>query len=66
MPRFDLSGFLRQDIETNSQAFWIEGGTRGSELQLALQWQAFTGAAGSLYHAVPQQQTLQLVLRAYL
>jgi len=66
VPRFDLSGFLRQDIETNSQAFWIEGRYSWEKLQLALQWQAFTGAPGSLYHAVPQQQTLQLVLRAYL
>jgi hypothetical protein len=64
--RFDLSGFLRQDIETNSQAFWIEGRYSWEQVQLALQWQAFTGPNASLYYAAPQQQTLQLVLRVYL
>lgn len=64
--RFDLSGFLRQDIGTNSQAFWIEGRYSWQQVQLALQWQAFFGPAGSLYDAAPQQQTVQLVLRAYL
>jgi hypothetical protein len=64
--RFDLSGFLRQDIETNSQAFWIEGRYSWEKVQLALQFQAFTGPMGSLYYAAPQQQTVQLVLRAYL
>ena len=64
--RFDLSGFVRQDIETNSQALWIEGRYSWEKVQLALQWQGFAGASGSLYYAVPQQQTLQLVLRAYL
>jgi len=63
---FDLSGFLRQDIETNSQAFWVEGRYSWERVQLALQWQAYSGSAGSLYYAAPQQQTLQLVLRAYL
>lgn len=64
--RFDVSGFLRQDIVTNSQAFWLEGRYSWERVQLALQWQAFWGAEGSLYRAVPQQQTVQLVLRAYL
>lgn len=64
--RFDLSGFLRQDIETNSQAFWIEGRYSWEQVQLALQWQAYSGSDGSLYYAAPQQQTLQLVLRVYL
>jgi hypothetical protein len=64
--RFDVSGFLRQDIQTNSQASWLEGRYSWERVQLALQWQAYWGAQGSLYYAVPQRQTLQLVLRAYL
>ncbi|MBP8270876.1 MAG: hypothetical protein KAX42_03290, partial [Sphaerotilus sp.] len=64
--RFDVSGFLRQDVATNSQASWLEGRYSWDRVQMALQWQAFWGAQGSLYYAVPQRQTLQLVLRAYL
>jgi hypothetical protein len=64
--RFDVSGFLRQDVVTNSQASWLEGRYSWERVQLALQWQAYWGAQGSLYQAVPQQRTVQLVLRAYL
>ncbi len=64
--RFDLSGFLRQDVQTNSQALWLEGRHSWDRAELALQWQLYTGSAGSLYYAVPQQQTIQLVLRVYL
>ena len=33
---------------------------------LALQWLSYAGSAGTVYYAVPQQQTVQLVLRVYL
>jgi len=33
---------------------------------LALQWLAYAGSASTVYHAVPQYQTVQLVLRVYL
>jgi hypothetical protein len=31
-----------------------------------LQWLAYAGAPGTVYYAVPQQQTVQLILRVYL
>jgi hypothetical protein len=64
--RFDLSGFVRQDVQTNSQALWLEGRQSWERAEVALQWQVYTGSAGSLFDAVPQQQTIQLVLRVYL
>jgi hypothetical protein len=64
--RFDLSGFVRQDLQTSSQELWLEGRYAWERAELALQWQAYAGSSGSLYHAVPQSQTIQLVLRVYL
>jgi hypothetical protein len=64
--KFDLSGFLRQDMQTSSRAFWLEGRYTWERAQLALQWLAYSGSAGTVYYAVPQKQTLQLVLRMYL
>lgn len=66
LPRFDASGFLRQDLETSSRAFWLEGRYRWRRAELALQWQIFSGSTGSVYSAVPEQRTVQLVLRVYL
>jgi hypothetical protein len=64
--RFDLSGFLWHDLQTRSQNLWLEGRYSWQRTELALQWQLYTGPVGSLYYAVPQQQTLQLVLRVYI
>ena len=64
--RFDLSAFLRQDMQTSSRAFWLEGRYAWERAELALQWQVFSGSAGTVYYAAPQQQTLQLILRVYL
>jgi hypothetical protein len=64
--RFDLSGFLRQDVQTNSQALWLEGRHSWERAEVALQWQIYTGPTNSLYYAVPQQRTIQLVLRMFL
>jgi len=66
MPRLDVSGFVRQDLQTSSQALWFEGRYAWQRADLALQWQVYAGEAGSLYRAVPQRQTVQLVLRVYL
>jgi hypothetical protein len=65
-PRFDASGFLRQDLETSSRVFWLEGRYRWQQAEVALQWQKFSGSTGSVYWAVPEQQTVQLVFRFYL
>ncbi len=64
--RFDMSGFVRRDSETGSSMWWLEGRYHWERAELALQWQINAGNAGSVYYTVPQQQTLQLVLRVYL
>jgi hypothetical protein len=64
--KFDLSSFLRQDMQTSSRAFWIEGRYTWDRAQLALQWLSYAGSAGSVYYSVPQKQTVQLVLRVYI
>jgi hypothetical protein len=64
--RFDLSAFVRQDMQTSSRALWLEGRYAWERAELALQWLAYSGSPGTVYYAVPQQQTLQLVLRVYL
>lgn len=66
VPKFNVSAFLRQDMQTSSRAFWIEGRYTWDRAELALQWQQFAGSPGTVFYAVPQQQTVQLVLRTYL
>lgn len=64
--RLNLSAFLRQDMQTSSRAFWIEGRYAWDRAELALQWQQYAGSPGTVFYAVPQQQTLQLLLRVFL
>jgi hypothetical protein len=64
--RLEVSGFLRQDMQTSSRALWLEGRYSWERVELALQWLAYSGSPGTVYYAVPQQQALQLILRAYL
>lgn len=64
--RLNVSAFLRQDMQTSSRAFWLEGRYAWERAELALQWLGYAGSAGTVFYAVPQQQTLQLVLRVYL
>ena len=64
--RFNLSGFLRQDMQSPSRAVWLEGRYAWDRAEMALQWQAFSGSPGTVFYAVPQRQTVQLVLRIYL
>jgi hypothetical protein len=64
--RFDLSGFVRYELETDSRSQWLEARYRWERADLALQWQLNSGEPGSIYATVPQQRTVQLVLRAYL
>ena len=66
VPRFELSGFLRQDMDSASRTLWLEGRYAWQRAELALQWQQFAGAPGTVYYAVPQQGTVQLILRVYL
>jgi len=64
--RLDVSSFLRQDMQTSSRTLWLEGRYSWERAELALQWQLFSGPEGTVYYAVPQQRTVQLVLRVYL
>jgi hypothetical protein len=64
--KFDISAFLRQDMQSASRALWLEGRYSWERAELALQWLAYAGAPGTVYYAVPQQQTVQLILRVYL
>jgi hypothetical protein len=64
--RLDVSSFLRQDMQTSSRTLWLEGRYSWERAEVALQWQLFSGPEGTVYYAVPQQQTVQLVLRIYL
>lgn len=64
--RLKLTGFWRQDMQTNSRATWLEARYAWETVDLALQWQAFGGSAGTVYYAAPEKQSVQLVLRFYI
>jgi hypothetical protein len=53
-------------MQTSSRTLWLEGRYSWERAELALQWQLFSGPEGTVYYAVPQQRTVQLVLRVYL
>jgi len=64
--RLDLSGFVRRDAETSSRAQWLEARYRWERAEVALQWQLFSGAAGSVFGSVPQRRLVELAVRVYL
>ena len=64
--RLDLSAFVRREGVTSSRSQWLEARYRWDRADLSLQWQGFSGAPGSVYEAVPQRRTFELVLRGYL
>jgi hypothetical protein len=64
--RLDLSAFLRRDSETHSRAQWIEARYRWDRAEVALQWQLYSGNAGSVYGSVPQRRAVELALRFFL
>ncbi len=64
--RLDVSGFLRRDLETRSQAQWLEARYHWERVDLAVQWLLYSASAGSVYGTVPQRRSAELVLRAYL
>lgn len=64
--RLDVSGFLLRDAETSSRSQWLEARYRWDRVDLAVQWQLYSGAAGSVYGTVPQRRMIELALRAYL
>ena len=64
--RLDLSAFVRREGVTSSRSQWLEARYRWDRADLSLQWQGFSGAPGSVYEAVPQRRSVELVLRGYL
>jgi hypothetical protein len=64
--RLDVSGFVRREAETSSRAQWLEARYRWDRAEVALQWQIFSGAAGSVFGTVPQRRLLELAVRIYL
>lgn len=64
--RLDVSGFLLRDAETRSRSQWLEARYHWDRAELALQWQLYSGAAGSVYGTIPQRRMVELALRVYL
>lgn len=62
----DLSAFMRRDSETGSRANWIETRYRWDNVELALQWQLYSGGPMSLYGSVPQPRRVDALLRLHL
>jgi hypothetical protein len=61
----DVTGFVRFDLETHGRAQWLEARYHWERTDIALQWQLYSGRAGSLYGSVPQQRNVQAVVRVF-
>ena len=66
MKNLGLAAFVRRDQITHSREQWIEARYHWPKAEVALQWQGYSGAAGSLYGAVPQPRRIELLLRVFL
>lgn len=64
--QLDLSAFVRRESETRSRSQWLELRYRWARADVALQWQQFSGDAGSIYGLIPARRALELALRFYL
>lgn len=64
--RLDLSAFVRRDSETYSRAQWLEARYHWDSAEVFMQWQLYSGSAGSVYGSVPQRRAIELALRFYL
>ena len=64
--RLDVSGFVRHDPVTHGRVQWLETRYRADRMDVALQWQGFSGRSASLFGSVPQARTVELSLRFYL
>jgi hypothetical protein len=62
----DLSAFVRGDLVTRSRAQWLETRYHWDRVDVAVQWQVYSGRAGSVYAAVPQRRGVQVVMRVFL
>jgi hypothetical protein len=61
----DLTAFVRVDLETHSRAQWVEARYHWERADVALQWQVYSGHAGSVYASIPQQHNAQVVIRVF-
>ncbi len=66
MKNFDVAAFVRRDQETASREQWIEARYHWPKAEVALQWQGYSGAPGSLFGAVPQPHRVEALLRIFL
>ncbi|MEO7151889.1 MAG: hypothetical protein ABIX46_09315 [Burkholderiaceae bacterium] len=66
LKNLDLNAYVRRDQETRSREQWIEARYHWNKAEVALQWQGYSGDAGSLYGAVPQPRRMELQLRLFL
>jgi hypothetical protein len=66
VPRLDLAAFVRHDAETHSQSRWLEARYRWERgIEVALQWIAYAGEAGSIYGSMPVSRGVNVALRIY-
>jgi len=64
--RLDLSAFVRYEPLTHTRAQWFETRYHWDRVDLALQWQLYSGKPGSVFGSVPQGRAVELSLRVYL
>lgn len=62
----DLSAFIRYDPATRSREQWVETRYHWSKVEVALQYQLYSGAPASLYGSVPQARKVEALLRLFL
>lgn len=65
LQRLDLNAMLRHNLADRSRLAWLEARYHFDHIDLALQWQAQTGKAGSEYGAPTQHRAWQALVRAY-
>lgn len=62
----DLSAFVRCELMTHSRAQWLETRYHWDRVDATVQWQLNSGAPGSVFATVPQQRSVQVLLRMFL
>lgn len=65
LPRLDLSAMHTLDLTDRSRRSWLEARYHQERLDYALQWQAHSGGATSVFGALPERRGWQLSLRYY-
>ena len=65
LKNLDFSAFIRRDSETRSRAQWIETRYRWASVEVALQWQLYSGGPTSVYGSVPEPRRVDALLRYF-